>query len=224
MIQKQKVLGLITARGGSKGLPGKNIKLVNGRPLIAWSIQAAQASKYIDRLILSSDDIAIIDVAKKFGCDVPFQREPQLAEDGTPSIDVVLDALIRCPGYDWVVLLQPTSPLRTSEDIDEALEKCINLGAPAAVSVCEAKHSPYWMYTQKESRLYPVIDAALVNRRQDLPKSYLLNGAVYVAQCAWLLKEKSFISEDTVASEMPLMRSIDIDDEHDFKCFEELVF
>jgi CMP-N,N'-diacetyllegionaminic acid synthase len=108
MIKEGRVLGLIPARGGSKGVLRKNIREVGGKPLIAWTIEAAQASKIIDRVVLSSEDLEIISIGQKYGCDAPFVREPQLAEDSTPSIDVVLDALNRCPGYEWVVLLQPT--------------------------------------------------------------------------------------------------------------------
>ena len=223
MINGQKVLGLITARGGSKGVPGKNIRVVGGKPLIAWTIEAAQASKYLDRLILSSDDDAIIEVAKTYGCELPFKRQAYLATDDTPSIEVVLDALGRCPGYDWVVLLQPTSPLRTADDIDRALEKCIELDAPACVSVCEAEQSPYWMFFQKDSRLHRVIETTPVNQRQDLPKVYILIGAVYVSQTSWLSQHQTFITADTVAYEMPSDRSLDIDTQSDLKLFEVLL-
>lgn len=220
MINGQKVLGVITARGGSRGVPGKNIRVVGGKPLIAWTIEAAQASKCLDRLILSSDDDAIIEVAKTYGCEVPFKREARLATDATPSIDVVLDALDRCPGYNWVVLLQPTSPLRTADDIDGALQKCIDLGAPACVSVCETEQSPYWMYTQKDSRLQPVIDMPLIERRQDLPRVYVLNGVVYAAQPDWLRITRNFLSAETVAHTMPPSRSHDLDSEQDFEVLE----
>jgi len=223
MINGQKVLGLITARGGSKGVPGKNIQLAGGKPLIAWTIEAAQDSVYLDRLIISSDDDAIIEVAENYGCEVPFKREAYLAADDTPSIDVVLDALGRCPGYDWVVLLQPTSPLRTSDDIDGALNKCIELDAPACVSVCEAEQSPFWMYFQKNARLHPVIEMSPVFRRQDLPKVYALNGAIYVSQTSWLIKHHSLITTNTVAYEMPSNRSLDIDTQSDLKLFEMLL-
>lgn len=158
MIEGKRVLGLITARGGSKGVPGKNIRPVGGRPLIAWTIQAGLASRYLDKLILSSDDESIMAVARDCGCEVPFKREARLAADDTPSVDVVLDAVERCPGYDMVVLLQPTSPLRTTEDIDAAIGRCVALEAPACVSVCEAEQSPYWMYTlQAGNRLSPLL-------------------------------------------------------------------
>jgi len=220
MIDGQKILGLITARGGSKEVPAKNVRVVGGKPLIAWTIEAGKASKYLDRLILSSDDDVIIEVANHYGCEVPFKRAAWLAEDETPCIDVVLDALDRCPGYDWVVLLQPTSPLRTAEDIDSALKKCIELSAPACVSVCEADQSPYWMYTLENSRLRPIIDKLMIKRRQDLPRVYVLNGAVYAAQSEWLRSTRSFMTAETVVHTMPPNRSQDLDSERDFEAVE----
>src|SRR5690606_37646573 len=111
------VLAVITARGGSKGVPRKNVRNLGGKPLIAWTIEEAQKSKYITKLILSSEDKDIIDVAKQYGCEVPFIRPLELAQDDTLGIDVVIHAMIQCPGYDYVILLQPTSPLRTVKDI-----------------------------------------------------------------------------------------------------------
>jgi N-acylneuraminate cytidylyltransferase len=220
VIGDKKVIAVIPARGGSKGLPGKNIVPVCGKPLLAWTIEAAQKARYIDRLILSSDDESIIGVARAYGCEVPFTRDSRLAADDTPSIDVVLDALAHCPGYGWVVLLQPTSPLRMAEDIDGTLERCVTLGAPACVSVCEAEQSPYWMYTlQPDSRLSPLLPTT-VTRRQDLPRVYVLNGATYVADASWLLRSRSFLTAETVAYEMPIERSLDIDTEADLSIFE----
>ena len=216
MIDGKKVLGLITARGGSKGVPGKNIRPVGGKPLIAWTIEAGLASKYLDRLILSSDDDTIMKVARDHGCEVPFKREARLAADDAPSMDVVFDALERCPGYDWVVLLQPTSPLRRTQDIDTAIGRCMALGAPACVSVCVAEQSPYWMYRlQDGNRLSPVLPSLAATRRQDLPPVYILNGAVYVADTTWLVKSRNFVTSETVAYEMPIARSLDIDTEAD---------
>ena len=220
MINGQKVLGLITARGGSKGVPGKNIRIVGGKPLIAWTIEAAQASKYLDRIILSSDDDRIMETANTYGCETPFKREMHLARDDTPSIDVVLDSLERCPGYDWIALLQPTSPLRTADDIDGAFQKCIELGSPACVSVCETEQNPHWMYTQKDFYLQPIIDMPLIGRRQDLPSCYLLNGLVYVARTDWLRITRNFMSSETVAYIVPPSRSHDLDSEQDFEKLE----
>lgn len=221
MIESSRVLAVIPARGGSKGVPGKNIRNVGGKPLIAWTIEAAHAAKCVDRVIVSSDDSAIIAVARAAGCDVPFIRERHLAEDGTPTIDVVLDALERCAGFDWVVTLQPTSPLRTAEDIDGAIERCVEAGAPACVSVCRAQESPYWMVTVGENgRLRPLMPEGQFTRRQDLPPAYILNGAVYVANATWLARERRFVTAETVGYEMPVERSHDLDTLSDFRHLE----
>lgn len=217
MINGMRVLGVIPARGGSKGVLGKNIRPIGGKPLIAWTIEAAYASKFLDRVVLSSDDREIIACAQKYNCDVPFVRESRLAGDTTPTIDVVIDALNRCPGYDWVVLLQPTSPLRTGQDIDQAIERCMALNAPSCVSVCVAQESPYWMFTVKQdAHLTPLLPNAPVTRRQDLPPVYSLNGAIYAAKSEWLTRERKFLTPETVAYEMPVERSLDIDTESDF--------
>lgn len=216
MINGSRVLGIIPARGGSKGVPGKNIRLAGGKPLIAWTIEAAHGSKLLDRAILSSDDADIIAVAQKHNCDIPFVREARLAEDSTPTIDVVLDALERCPGYEWVVLLQPTSPLRTAQDIDLAIQRCVALKAPSCASVSLAQESPYWMFTLKpDERLAALLAHETVTRRQDLPHVYSLNGAIYVAQSEWLKRERKFLTSETVAYEMPVERALDIDTESD---------
>lgn len=218
MLAGQKLLAVIPARGGSKGVPGKNIREVAGKPLIAWSIEAAQRSRFVDRVILSSDDTDIIRVAKEFECDVPFVREQRLAQDDTPTIDVVLDALDRCPGYDWVLLLQPTSPLRTTEDIDEAADLCIQHRAPACVSVCPVQKSPYWMFElSADDQLQPLLSAPKLVRRQELPPIYCLNGAIYLARTEWFRQHRAFIAEGTVAYKMPLQRSFDLDTELDFQ-------
>ncbi|MCS3765317.1 acylneuraminate cytidylyltransferase family protein [Bradyrhizobium centrosematis] len=220
MIEGRSVLGLIAARGGSKGLPGKNIMVVDGRPLIQWTIDAGRQSRHIDRLILSSDDPAIMEVAKLCGCEVPFCRETSLATDEANSIDVVIDALVHVPGYDIVVLLQPTSPLRIAADIDGAIELLISSGAPACVSVCEAEVHPYWTFRFGEGdRLTRFAEPAggMPLRRQDLPVAWSLNGALYVAECNWLITNRTFVSSDTVGFPMPVDRSLDIDTAEDFE-------
>ncbi|VBB05531.1 acylneuraminate cytidylyltransferase [Lucifera butyrica] len=217
MIENKSVLAIIPARGGSKEIPRKNIAAVGGKPLIVWTIEAAQKSKYIDRLILSSDDDEIMTAARKWGCEVPFKRPPELARDDTPGIEPVLHALTSLPGYDYVVLLQPTSPLRSPEDIDGCIELCVGHRANACVTVTEPDKSPYWMfYTDKQGFLQPVLPMdTIASRRQDLPSVYALNGAVYVAHTSWLLKKKSFLTAETLAYKMPKKRSIDIDTETD---------
>lgn len=215
---KPKILAIIPARGGSKGVPRKNIRDLAGKPLIAWTIEEAKRSKYIDRLILSSEDDEIIEVAKQYGCEVPFKRPLELAQDDTPGIEPVLHAIEQCPGYDYVVLLQPTSPLRTAEDIDGCIEKLLNSDADFCVSVTEPDKSPYWMYTLENERLIPLLpQEEFVARRQELPKVYALNGAVYVGKQDALLKSKSFIMDSTLISVMNRKNSVDIDTELDFE-------
>lgn len=214
MIGGKSVLGLIAARGGSKGIPGKNIYMVKGRPLIQWSIDAARASRYLDRLVLSSDDPEIIDVARRAGCEVPFRRDTALASDDASSIDVVTDALSRLPGYEIVVLLQPTSPLRIAADIDGAIELLVTSGAGSCVTVSEAATHPYWTFSMNETgRLSRFVEPpqGMPQRRQDLPPAWSLNGAVYVADCGWFLQNRTFLSSATVGYPMPAERSLDID-------------
>lgn len=221
---KPKILAIIPARGGSKGVPRKNIHELAGKPLIAWTIEEAKKSKYIDRLILSSEDDEIIEVAKKYGCEVPFKRPIELAQDDTLGIDPVLHAIEQCPGYDYVVVLQPTSPLRTVEDIDGCIEKLISSGVDFCVSVTEPEKSPYWMYTLENNQMAPLLpQETLIARRQDLPKCYSLNGAIYVARINSFIEEKSFITTNTMAYVMSQERSFDIDTIVDFKICEYLI-
>lgn len=215
MINGKSVLAIIPARGGSKGVPRKNIRDLAGKPLIAWTIEAARKSVYIDRVILSSDDPEIIDVAKSWGCDVPFIRPAELARDETPGIDPVIHALEKLPGYDYAVLLQPTSPLRITEDIDASIARCEESGAPACVSVTEPAHHPHWMYTLNGTGVLRPLAEERGLRRQDLPPVYALNGATYVAQVPWLVKSRTFLGVETHAYVMPPCRSIDIDTEQD---------
>lgn len=224
MIGARKVLAVIPARGGSKGLPGKNTLPVRGRPLLAWTAEAALGAHAVDRVVVSSDADAILAAARSCGVE-PLRRPAGLATDTATTIDVVLHALDACPGYDVVVVLQPTSPLRTAADIDAALERLAASGAPACVSVCEAEQSPYWMYRISAGEtLVPIVDApAGATRRQDLPAVYVLNGAIYAADAAWLRKERAFVTARTVAHVMPAERSLDIDTARDFQCFEKTV-
>ena len=215
MINGKSVLAIIPARGGSKGVPRKNIRDLAGKPLIAWTIEAAKASQYIDRLVLSSDDAEIIGVAQAHGCEAPFVRPAELARDETPGIDPILHALQALPGYDYVVLLQPTSPLRTGEDIDGCIARCEEKNAPACVSVTEPDHHPQWMYTLDDRETLQPISGQRAVRRQDLPEVYALNGAVYVARTEWLFETRNFLSESTQGYVMPSRRSLDIDTEQD---------
>lgn len=147
MYGNKKILAIIPARGGSKGVPRKNIRALCGKPLIAWTIEEMKKSKYIDHSIVSTEDDEIKKVAESFGGNVPFMRPQELARDDTPGIEPVLHAIDKLPDYDYVILLQVTSPLRTVEDIDGAIELCINRQAKSCVSITETEHSPYWLYS-----------------------------------------------------------------------------
>lgn len=212
MIDGKSVLAIIPARGGSKGLPRKNVCAVAGKPLIAWTIEAARQSRYIDRLILSSDNDEIIRVARQWGCEAPFVRPAELARDDTPGMEPIFHALEQCPGFDWVVVLQPTSPCRTGQDIDACLELLRDRQASAVVSVAESSSHPAWTYRlEPDASLCPFL-ATTATRRQDLPPAFSLNGAVYVAVIESLSRLRSFIAAGTLAYPMPRERSVDIDD------------
>ena len=224
MINGKKVLALVTARSGSKGLPGKNLRVAAGKPLIAWSIDAAKKSKYIDRVVLSSDDKEIIDVARQYDCDVPFVRPDELASDTASSYDVAIHALASIDEkFDILVLLQPTSPMRIAEDIDICLEFSLEHGS--SISLVEVDKSPYWMYKISPSGgMAPLlVRPEQILRRQDSPPVYVLNGAVYAVDCDWLKQNGSFVDENTVPYIMPKERSLDIDTIDDFAYFELLL-
>ncbi|MEA2015212.1 MAG: acylneuraminate cytidylyltransferase family protein [Actinomycetota bacterium] len=229
MYKGKTILGLIPARCGSKGLPRKNIKPLLGKPLIVWTIEQALASKYLDRVIVSTDDKEIVEVSKKYGAEVPFMRPKELATDEAKGIDVVLHTIDWIEKndqlYDLVMLLQPTSPLRKSEDIDKAIELLILKKAKAIVSVCEVDHHPLWANILPEDGcMKGFIKTEIMNKsRQELPVFYRLNGAIYFAYCNYLKRQKSFFGRDTFAYIMPQERSIDIDDEIDFKLAEFLM-
>lgn len=219
MIGGGKVLGLVTARGRSKRIPRKNLQVLGGRPLIAWTIAAGKGSRYIDRLVVSTEDREIADVARSFGADVPFTRPEALATDDSPGIDPVLHALAALPGHQWIVLLQPTSPLRQAADIDACLELCERSAAPACVSVAPPHCNPYWMFRlDAKGRIEPLAGWTHADSpRQDQPPAYSLNGAVYVARADWLQRQRTFLSAETLAYVMPRERSVDIDTDEDLK-------
>lgn len=224
MIDGLSVLALVPARGGSKGIPGKNIIPLGGKPLIAWTIEAARAVAAIDRLIVSTDDEAIASVARGCGCEVPFLRPPELAQDSTAGIDVVLHALDELEHFDIVVLLQPTSPFRTSAHIDEAIKLLLEQHAPSIVSVAQSAKPPEWLYyTDENGRLEPMLKGGEdLSRRQDSKPVFYLNGAIYVARTEWLREQGSFVGDDTVAYVMPAESSIDIDEPWDLQLAEAI--
>ena len=219
------LLALIPARGGSKGILRKNIKTLFDKPLINWTINAAKQAKCIDRIIVSTDDLEIAEIAKKCGADVPFLRPSELAKDETPGIEPALHAIEKVPGFDWLILLQPTSPLRTASDIDGIFNFCQKNLASSAVSVTEVSKHPYLMYQMDKSlNLQPLIsNRPEIIRRQDFPNVYSLNGALYLARVDWLLKHRSFIGVDTLGFTMPLERSLDLDTALDWSITEQIL-
>lgn len=228
MYKGKTILGLIPARSGSKGLPRKNIKPLLGKPLIAWTIEQALASKYLDRLIVSTDDEGIAEVSRKYGAEIPFIRPKELAEDNAKGIDVVLHTIDwlnendKQKQYDLIILLQPTSPLRATEDIDKAIELLFLKKAKAIVSVCEVDHHPLWTnILPKDGCMKDFSRQEITNKnRQELPVFYRLNGAIYLAYGDYIKQCRSFIGKDTFAYIMPREISIDIDNEVDFKLAE----
>ncbi|WP_397600381.1 cytidylyltransferase domain-containing protein [Silvanigrella sp.] len=220
-ILNKKILGIITARGGSKGLIKKNILKFGNKPLIAWTIESAKNSNYIDRIILSTDCSEIKDVALQYSCEVPFIRPAELATDTATSIDVISHVLNHIEGYDYFVLLQPTSPLRSQYDIDSCIEKCVNENAPSCVSVCKSDIYPQLMYSIEDNQsLKPLLSGEKPTRRQDMKNYYTLNGSVYVVNIEFFKKQGKMLADHSICYEMPKNRSIDIDDEIDFSIAE----
>lgn len=219
-----KTLGLITARGGSKGIPRKNIRLLGGRPLIAWTIEAAHRSGMLDGVVVSTDDDEIAAVSRAEGAGVPFMRSADLARDDTPTLTAVLDALDRLPDFDAVLLLQPTSPFRSPEDIRGCLLLARDRQSPSVVSVSESANHPYWTYRlDNAGHLAPFVESGGATRRQDLPAAYALNGALYYAEANWLRRSGGFIGDETLAYRMPAGRSVDIDSELDWQMAETVL-
>ncbi len=219
MYKGQRIIGVIPARGGSKGLPGKNIADVGGKPMIAWSIEAARGSQYLDYSLVTTDDEAIAEVARRHNANVPFMRPAELAQDTTRIEPVLFHAADHAPGkFDYIVLLQPTSPLRLSVDIDDCIEACIDAQAPAAISVVAQETPPEWMFRLRQDQtIKPILFERydLAPRRQDLPEAWAVNGAVYVMKLDWYRTTNNCFSERTIAHPMPRERSVCIDTPED---------
>lgn len=224
------ILGLIPARGGSKGIPGKNLALLAGKPLLQYTCEAAKASTMLTRVMMSTDDRTIADAAVRYGIDVPFLRPKELAKDDTPMIDVLLHVLSELAKTkqepEILVLLQPTSPLRTAKDIDDAVRLLQETRADTVVSVTEVPHQfvPGSLMRLEDGKLHPYGDSSSPLLRQGKERLYARNGpAVLVLRTAFLKKAKNFYSGDTRAVLMPKERSVDIDDAFDLRLAEMLL-
>ncbi len=227
MYKDYTILALIPARGGSKGIPGKNIKEFNGRPLIAYTIAAARRSKYIDSVVVTTDSQKIASIAMEYGAEAPFLRPVELAQDGSKTIDAIVHArdAMEALGrhHDVVVTLQPTSPLRRSEEIDRALEAFFSHGELGLASVSEVTENP--VLTRRLDRsgvLHPILSMPSTVRRQDMPRFWHIDGAVYVNRSSDLTTETS-LNDNPIGYIMPRLRSSDIDDIEDFQHAEEIM-
>lgn len=219
------VLGLIPARAGSKGVPGKNIAPLAGIPLIAHTIRAAKGSRLLTDIMVSTDGEEIAEVCRKEGVDVPWLRPAELAGDLSKAQDVALHALNHTPGgksYDYLMLLQPTAPFRSSEDIDESIRIAVRYRADSVVSfVFEETRHPYYMYTyegEKEGRpasVRPFAQYEVGLPRQKFPPCVYRNGAIYLVKCDYLLRHQSFVSPNLIPYLMPPERSVNIDARED---------
>ena len=233
MINDFKVLAVIPARSGSKGLPGKNIKELCGKPLIAWSIDAAKESKYIDKIVVSTDSEEIADIGRKYGAEVPFMRPAELARDTTSTYEVlehvilILQEMGDC--YHFMVLLEPTSPLREVSDIDNSLETLVNnfKRAESIAGVCEleATHPDFLIGINSDGFLMPYLkkDFSGISRRQDLSKLYFLEGTIYASTIEALFKYKGFYHEKALAYIVPKWKAFEVDDLVDFLCIETIL-
>lgn len=219
MYKGKKIIAIIPARSGSKGLKDKNIKDLSGKPLIAYSIEAAINSKIFDEIIVSTDSEKYAEIAKKYGANVPFLRSEENASDKAGSWEVVKEVLSKLDTkYDIVILLQPTSPLRTSENIIEALNLFSEKNADSVVSVCKISHSIAWINTLDETlSLKGFIKKEYANkRRQDIKTHYTVNGAIYIVKSNLLNQNCDLFTEKSFAYIMDEEDSIDIDTGLDF--------
>ena len=227
-METKKILAIIPARGGSKAIPQKNSKLLAGKPLIAYTINEALKSKYLNRVIVSTDDNKISEISKKYGAEV-IKRPDILSGDKSKGFDAILNVIdtLKKEKYvpDAVVWLQPTSPLRIVEDIDNAVRIFLKRSKESVISVCEAKSSAvYWSFKIKGEHLKPVFNKKYLDmRRQELNNIYIPNGAIYISSTKNLLKYKSFYCKSILPYIMLPERSIDIDEESDFELAEIII-
>jgi CMP-N,N'-diacetyllegionaminic acid synthase len=226
-----RILGIIPARGGSKGVPGKNIKLLNGKPLLQYTAEIALKSQYLTTVILSSDDNQIITVAKSLGIQVPFLRPEEFAQDTTPTIDVIIHALRwyenQAIFFDAVCLLQVTSPFRTVAFLDKAIEKFITSGCDSLVSVQKVPHeyNPHWTFeVNTEGNLKVATgEEKIISRRQDLPNAYHRDGSIYLMKTEVLLQQHSLYGKSISFIESTPELYVNIDTLADWEKAEQMI-
>ncbi len=220
-----RVLGIVPARGGSKGVPRKNIRLLAGKPLLAWTAEAALAATRLARVILSTDDEEIAAVGRRYGLEVPFLRPPELARDNTPMLPVVEHAVRSLQeAADAICLLQPSSPFRRAADIDACVDLLAGTGADSVVSVLEVpdKYNPHWVYFRDPDGFLKLStgEPAPIGRRQDLPPAFYRDGSVYVTRTSVLLESHSLYGTHVAPYIMDSGRSVNIDTLQDWQAAE----
>jgi N-acylneuraminate cytidylyltransferase/CMP-N,N'-diacetyllegionaminic acid synthase len=231
MIHQKKVLAIIPARGGSKGLPGKNGRMLHGLPLLAWPIQAALASKYVDRVVVSTDDAHLASLAREHGAEVPFMRPAHLAADTSPSSDAILHAIDACTQedgvYDYVLVLEPTSPLTDAQDIDTALMTLDASDARAIVGVSRVtgSHPDYCVSIDANQCIKPLLRDSFMSptRRQDMSDVYCFDGSLYISDVKTYQETATFYHNATLPYIVPHWKSLEIDSLFDFLMVETVM-
>ncbi|MBF0547079.1 MAG: acylneuraminate cytidylyltransferase family protein [Candidatus Riflebacteria bacterium] len=233
MYSGKSIIALIPARGGSKGLPGKNLLPLLGVPLLGWPIKAAQDSKYVDKIIVSTDDPEIANVGRALGAHVPFLRPPELATDKATSISVIEHAIEylnnKGENFDYFLLLEPTSPLTQPEDIDKAVEVLFQKRSVAdsivGVSQVHSAHPAFDVVLDSNGLIKPYEgkDFSSAGRRQDLPEVFFFEGSLYLSDLEILLQRKSFYHDRTLPFIVPKWKSFEIDDLVDWVCVEAIL-
>lgn len=233
MIHGKKVLALVPARSGSKGLPMKNARMLQGKPLLSWPISTAKASRYIDKVIISTDSVDFAKIAQEAGAEAPFLRPVELASDTAPSIAFILHAVdtLEETGeqYDYLVLLEPTSPLTETEDVDTALEKLVanREKADSIVSVAElvSTHPAFAVHLDGAGFMSPYAAETFgqLPRRQDIAPLFSLDGSLYISSVEALRTYRGFCHKRTLSHIMPRYKSYEVDDLVDFICIEAIL-
>ena len=226
-----KILAIIPARGGSKGVPMKNIKLLGGKPLLAHTAEAAQQSKLLFKTIISTDNEDIATIAKSLNLEVPFMRPPHLAQDSTPTLDVVIDVLKwyenQKINFDAVCILQPTTPFRADGFIDAAIQEFIDSGADSLISVLPVPHqyNPHWCFEIDRNNNLKIATGQqkIISRRQDLPNAYHRDGSIYLTKTATVLNKNSLYGDSVAYIFSPQENYINIDTESDWEKAEMLL-
>ncbi|ABE52489.1 cytidylyltransferase domain-containing protein [Methanococcoides burtonii] len=225
-MDKNNIFAIIPARSGSKGIAGKNIRSLNGKPLICHTIEEAVKSRYLERVFISTDDPLIAKISKQCGAKI-INRPAELAEDESPTINAIfhaIDTIKNAYDTEIIILLQPTSPLRNAADIDKALDMFMKTDCDSVISMCKVEHSPYWSFKYEGDKFKSLFgNECLQMRRQELPEVYRPNGAIYITTIENLYKNNGFYCDKIIPYIMPAERSVDIDDEIDFKLAELLI-